>query len=201
MPDSGGAPWDPADRKAAARRIALRRRGERTAGTRREDCVRLTEVARGWPPLQQARTVAAYLPLSDEPDVTDVLADLSAAGSTVLLPVLRPDHDLDWALYAGNDTVVPGAAGTRHPLGPLLAPDAITHADVVLVPGLAVDLHGNRLGRGGGSYDRALSRVPPGVLTAVVVYDDEVLPEVPTEAHDQRVGAALTPSAVLRFPL
>lgn len=72
-------------------------------------------------------------------------------------------------------------------------------ADVVLAPALAVDRLGRRLGRGGGSFDRALARVDPRRALAVV-YDDEVLDHIPAEPHDQRVGGALTPSALLRFP-
>ena len=71
---------------------------------------------------------------------------------------------------------------------------------VVLVPAVAVDRTGLRLGRGGGSYDRALARVGPAILTVAPLYDSEVLPTVPAEPHDQRVRAAATPSdGLLRF--
>ena len=66
-------------------------------------------------------------------------------------------------------------------------------------PALAVDRHGHRLGRGGGYFDRALAAVPPSMSVAVV-YDDEVLDEVPTQPHDRDVGAALTPSALRPLP-
>ncbi|WP_281285858.1 5-formyltetrahydrofolate cyclo-ligase [Nocardioides humi] len=84
------------------------------------------------------------------------------------------------------------------PLGEPLGVDAVATADVVLVPGLAVSTGGLRLGRGGGSYDRALARVPVGTFTCVLLYDDEVLPEVPAEPHDRPVTAAATPSGVVR---
>jgi 5-formyltetrahydrofolate cyclo-ligase len=77
--------------------------------------------------------------------------------------------------------------------------EAIGGADVVVVPGLAVDRTGLRLGRGGGSYDRALGRVPLGTFTCVVLNDDEVLEVVPAAAHDRRVSAAVTEERILRF--
>ena len=78
------------------------------------------------------------------------------------------------------------------------APDLET-ADVVLVPGLAVSARGERLGRGGGSYDRALRRVPVGTFTCVLLYDAEVGVDVPVEPHDRRVTAAVSPSGITRF--
>jgi 5-formyltetrahydrofolate cyclo-ligase len=66
----------------------------------------------------------------------------------------------------------------------------------VLVPALAVDRSGRRLGRGGGSFDRALCRVDRS-RTLALVYDDEVLDEIPAEPHDCRVGGILTPSGLL----
>ena len=65
--------------------------------------------------------------------------------------------------------------------------DAVTRADLVLVPALAVDRGGVRLGRGGGSYDRALARVGPQVPTIALLYDGELLDKVPADGHDQRV--------------
>ncbi len=89
------------------------------------------------------------------------------------------------------------------PSGERLGPDAVTAADVVLLPGLAVDGRGMRLGRGGGSYDRVLARLERvGAHPALVVllYDSEVVDHVPTEAHDRPVRAAVTPSGLHRFP-
>jgi 5-formyltetrahydrofolate cyclo-ligase len=85
------------------------------------------------------------------------------------------------------------------PDGTPLGLDAITDADVILVPALAVDVSGHRLGRGGGSYDRALTRVRPGQTVLGVVHDDEVLDAVPFEPHDRTVEGALTPSGVRYF--
>ena len=149
--------------------------------------------------LRRAASVAAYVSLNGEPGTGPLLDALRAAGKRVLLPVLLRDSDLDWAVYAGPDRLVSARRGLLEPDGEPLGLDAVATADVVLVPGLAVSPTGMRLGRGGGSYDRALGRVPVGTFTCVLLYDDEVGLDVPTEPHDRPVLAAATPSGVVRL--
>jgi len=151
------------------------------------------------PEVRRAATVAAYVSLDGEPGTGPLLDALRAAGKRVVLPVLLPDGDLDWAPYDGPDGLVPASRGLLEPAGPRLGPDAVGTADAVLVPGLAVDAAGVRLGRGGGSYDRALGRVPVGTFTCVLLYDGEVGVPVPVEAHDRAVGWAATPAGVVRL--
>ncbi|MCW2773440.1 MAG: 5-formyltetrahydrofolate cyclo-ligase [Nocardioides sp.] len=149
--------------------------------------------------LRRAASVAAYVSLNGEPGTGPLLDALRAAGKRVLLPVLLPDDDLDWAVYGGPDRLVSARRGLLEPDGEPLGVDAVATADVVLVPGLAVSPTGMRLGRGGGSYDRALGRVPVGTFTCVLLYDGEVGLDVPTEPHDRPVLAAATPSGVIRL--
>ncbi|WP_405742628.1 5-formyltetrahydrofolate cyclo-ligase [Streptomyces sp. NBC_01525] len=151
--------------------------------------------------LAGAGTVAAYVSVGREPSTRALLERLRGAGTRVLLPVLLPDNDLDWAVYEGADLVKAGR-GLLEPAGPRLGPEAVTEADTVLLPGLAVDRRGMRLGRGGGSYDRVLARLERAgahPATVVLLHDGEVLDEVPAEAHDRPVDAAVTPSEVWRF--
>ena len=148
------------------------------------------------PDVRRAATVAAYVSTTGEPGTGPLLDGLRAAGKRVLLPVLLPDDDLDWAVYRGPDELVPARRGLLEPASDPLGPEAIATADVVLVPGLAVSADGLRLGRGGGSYDRALGRVPVGTFTCILLYDDEVGLDVPTEPHDRPVLFAATPSGV-----
>jgi len=151
------------------------------------------------PELRRAATVAAYVSVGREPGTGPLLAALAAAGKRVILPLLQPDDDLDWAVYRGPDSLVPARRGLLEPVGAPLGPDAIGTADCVIVPGLAVDRTGLRLGRGGGSYDRALGRVPVGTFTCVVLQASEVRDEVPADAHDRRVTAVVTEDGVIRF--
>ena len=147
----------------------------------------------------RAATVAAYVSVGREPGTGVLIDALAAAGKRVILPLLQPDNDLDWAVYAGPESLAPARRGLLEPLGPALGPDAIATADVVIVPGLAADRTGLRLGRGGGSYDRALGRVPVGTFTCVVLNDEELLDQVPAAPHDRGVGAAVTEERLVRF--
>lgn len=144
--------------------------------------------------LRGAETVAGFLPFGSEPcaTATPSLPDaLRAAGLRVLLPVLLPDLDLDWAGYDGRLT--PAGRGLREPVGPRLGLAAIAMVDAVVVPAVAVDRVGVRLGRGGGSYDRALARVPAGVPLIVPLYESEWVARLPSDSHDRTVTAVLTP--------
>jgi 5-formyltetrahydrofolate cyclo-ligase len=151
------------------------------------------------PEVRRAATVAAYVSTATEPGTGVLLDALVDAGKRVILPALLPDDDLDWAAYEGEASLLPARRGILEPAGPRLGVDAVATADVVLVPGLAVSPEGVRLGRGGGSYDRALARVPAGTFTCVLLHDGEVGRDVPVESHDRRVAAAATPSGVIRF--
>jgi len=150
--------------------------------------------------VRRAATVAAYVSVGREPGTTLMLDALREAGKRVILPVLLPDLDLDWAVYDGAGSLVRAGRGLLEPAGPRLGVDAVATADAVLVPGLAVSAEGHRLGRGGGSYDRALGRVPVGTFTCVLLHDGEVGRAVPVEPHDRPVTAAVTPTGgVVRF--
>jgi 5-formyltetrahydrofolate cyclo-ligase len=153
------------------------------------------------PEVSAAGTIAAYYSIGTEPDTRRLIFALWKRGSYVVLPVLQPDGDLDWASYEGPDSLAPGPRGLLEPTEPGRGPGTVARADVVLVPALAVDARGYRLGRGGGSYDRALARVGGQVPTIALLYDDELLPTVPTEPHDQRVRLAARPGPGLtRLP-
>ena len=151
------------------------------------------------PEVRRAATVATYVSVGNEPGTSPLIDALQTSGRRVLLPRLLPDNDLDWSAYEGPGTLARAGRGLLEPTGRLLGVEAIAQADVLLVPGLAVDARGNRLGRGGGSYDRALGRVPVGTLTCVLLYDHETGQPVPVEPHDRRVDAAATPSGILRL--
>ena len=156
----------------------------------------VADVALTWEPVRSAATVAAYVSVGSEPGTGLLLDALAAAGKRVLLPVVLPGLDLDWAVYTGRSGLAPAVRGLLEPTAPRLGREAIAQADVVLVPGTGVSPGGVRLGQGGGCYDRALPRIPPGTPVAVVLYDDEVGIAVPAEPHDVRVGFALTASGV-----
>jgi 5-formyltetrahydrofolate cyclo-ligase len=176
---------------AARRHLPLSALGERARA--------LADQVAALPEVQRAATVAAYVSVSSEPGTGPLLDRLQALGKRVILPLLRPDNDLDWTTYAGPDDLHTARRGLLEPGGRPLGPDAVATADVVLVPGLAVGADGSRLGRGGGSYDRVLGRVPVGTFVCVLLNSEEVLDAVPREAHDRAVGAVATELGVTRF--
>lgn len=145
------------------------------------------------PELTTASTVAAYASATHEPGTWPLLEALHAEGVRILLPVIRPDLDLDWADYDAGSWAV-GRFGIREPAGARLGLQAITTAEVVICPGVAGDRAGNRLGKGGGSFDRALGRLDPAVPRLLLLYDEEVLDGVPAAPHDQPVDVLVTPT-------
>jgi 5-formyltetrahydrofolate cyclo-ligase len=126
--------------------------------------------------------VAAYEPMRTEPGSLELLGELHARGATVLVPVTLPDRDLDWVQWT------PTGLGERQGV------DAIARAELVLAPALAVAQDGTRLGRGGGSYDRALARCATDAVLAALVFGGEVVDELPHDEWDVAVHAAVTPS-------
>ncbi|MFG2128624.1 5-formyltetrahydrofolate cyclo-ligase [Streptomyces sp. NPDC048751] len=188
------------------RRELLQVRRRLTPDVVRTSAARLAEHALELPEVAHAGTVAAYVSVGSEPGTLALLDTLRARGVRVLLPVLLPDNDLDWGVYGGEGSLArvqhSGKMALLEPAGERLGPDAVTGADVVLLPGLAVDARGMRLGRGGGSYDRVLARLEraearPALV--VLLYDSEVVARVPEEPHDRPVRAVVTPSGVRRF--
>ena len=178
---------------AARRHLPLTVLGERA----RSLATHLSQV----PEVRRAATVAAYVSVSSEPGTGPLLDLLRESGKRVVLPLLQPDGDLDWASYDGPGTLHTARRGLLEPSGPGLGRDTLATADAVLVPGLAVDRSGNRLGRGGGSYDRALARVPVGTFVCVLLHSEEVLDAVPCDTHDRRVNAVATELGVTHLPV
>lgn len=124
--------------------------------------------------------VAAYEPLRTEPGSVELLAALTDLGVRVLVPITLTDHDLDWTVWGGDGS----------PLGVV----AVSVAQAVLVPALAVARDGTRLGRGGGSYDRALGRTAPRAPVVALLFDGELVDDLPREAWDRPVTDVVTPS-------
>ena len=190
------------DRKASLRRRMLARREELDVKDLAAAARALAGVVLGIPEVATARCVASYVSIGREPGTRHLLDVLAGRGVLVLVPVLLADGDLDWAEYDSSDALEPAARGLLEPAGPRLGVGALARADVVLTPALAVDRSGARLGRGGGSFDRALARVKPGALVTALLHDGELLPpreRVPVEAHDVPVHAAAQPIGLTRL--
>lgn len=149
-------------------------------------------------------SVCAYISGGNEPPTGPLLEALVAAGFLVYVPVCEPDFQLSWTRWQpGADLARSALAPVMEPVGPRFAFKLLGHVGAILVPALAVDSSGVRLGQGGGYFDRFLAALPsgtqpgrPGVPLAAVVHDDEVFPAglLPHDSHDAAVAFALTPS-------
>ena len=146
---------------------------------------------------RRAASIAAYVSVGREPGTGRLIEELLARNRRVIAPVVLPDLDLDWADAASG--LAPARYGLLEPVGPRLGVEAIATPDLVLVPGMACSPTGDRLGQGGGCYDRALARIPVGTPVVVVLYDHEVGLPVPVEPHDRPVTHALSPSGLRRL--
>jgi 5-formyltetrahydrofolate cyclo-ligase len=180
--------------KSALRRRLLAARAKLTEEERAAAGRALRDAVLALPQTQMAGTVASYFSIGSEPGTHGLVYALWKRGSYVLLPLLRPDMDLDWASYEGPDSLRPGPRGLAEPAAAARGPGAVASADLVIIPALAVARNGVRLGRGGGSYDRALARMGTQVPTIALIYDGELLDYVPAGPHDQRVRLAARPS-------
>jgi 5-formyltetrahydrofolate cyclo-ligase len=169
-------------------------RDERAAATE-GITARLTELTRAL----CARSVSCYLSATDEPNTRPFANWARAAGIRVLFPITRTDGLLDWTTATDDDEEVLGIAGVPEPIGALLGPIAINDVDLIIVPAASVDATGMRLGWGRGYYDKTLGsmeRCPPvyGVL-----FDSELVDEVPRERHDQAIDGVVTPTRIVEF--
>lgn len=192
---------DVEDVKARWRRdleAARRDRGE----SRRAELSR-DLAAQALPLLAGRTTVAAFVPYGTEPDVLVLLDELHRHGVRVLVPKLGPGLARDWAEFLGSADLAERAP--RRPLepsGPALPPEVLGAAQAVLVPALAVDRRGARLGRGAGWYDRALPHAHPDAPVAATVFDEEFLEDtvLPAAAHDVPVTHVVTPARLVALP-
>ena len=133
------------------------------------------------PEIHSAQVIASFQSYGDEPDTFDLHASLKSSGKKILLPRMNPDKSLTW-LHEGDEVGV----------------ELLNSIDLVIVPALAIDMRGVRLGQGGGSYDRALPRF--NAWKIALIHHGELTSEpMPVEEHDAKVDAAATPDLVVRF--
>ncbi|GAA5089815.1 5-formyltetrahydrofolate cyclo-ligase [Nocardia iowensis] len=176
--------------KHAWRTEILARRAAMTPEEHAADAVALVAAARA---LEAGGWVCAYVPVRGEPGSTQVLDALRQAGARVLVPVTGPPGPLNWTEYTGRASLRRARFGLLEPTGEPLPTKAVGWAELILVPALAVDRRGVRLGRGAGYYDRTLAAARPDARLVAVVRDDELVDRLPEEPHDLRMGWALTP--------
>jgi 5-formyltetrahydrofolate cyclo-ligase len=144
-----------------------------------------------------ATRVACYLSTPDEPPTRAFIDWALASGLTVFLPVSREDGLMDWAPYDGGLEAV-DQTGMPIPTSDVLGPRALQEADLIIIPAASIALDGMRLGWGRGYFDRTLGSLTTEALVYGVVFDPEVVDDVPREKHDQPVDGVVTPTRIIR---
>lgn len=181
-----------ADRKAALRAAALDARRRLTPTTRSTASHLVASRLLALPRLTAARTVAVYAATPTELDLAPYIAELWQRGVCTLLPRAHGDV-LELALHKPDSELVTGPHGVREPRGPAVPGDEL---DAVIVPAVAFDPRGNRLGHGGGHYDRLLGDLPVRVRRVGVAFSCQIVPSVPVEPHDEAVDVVVTESRI-----
>jgi 5-formyltetrahydrofolate cyclo-ligase len=188
---------DLSHQKRALRAELRERRRIMTSSERQAATTNLTEHLATLTRSVNARSVAAYLPTTDEPNIRGYLSWAEKEGIRVLTPISRDDGLLDWVVSTGDETE--GQFGWPEPVGELLGPIAINDVDLIIVPAASVDRTGMRMGWGRGYFDRTLGSMEKCPPVYAVIFDSELVDSVPTEVHDKRVDGVVTPNTIVTF--
>ena len=144
--------------------------------------------------LKTATNVASYISYEFEPETSDINQRLIEDGKKVFLPRLLENNDIQWVSWDGSLENLTKNEKIYEPIGSAVE----VVLDVIILPALHVDRMGNRLGQGGGSYDRALSRSK--AFKIALLHHGELTSEIlPVQPHDEKVDAAATPGIIVRF--
>ena len=144
---------------------------------------------------KEVSKIGSYISYEFEPETSDVNQRVISSGKTLFLPRLLKDNDLEWVAWDGDNSKLKKSGKTLEPVGEAVEDIQL---DVIILPALHVDRSGNRLGQGGGSYDRFLARTD--AWTIALLHRGELTSEMlPVEPHDQKIKAAATPEIIVRF--
>lgn len=141
-----------------------------------------------------ATSISCFLSAQTEPGTHDFITAATARGIRVLLPITRTDGLLDWAVADPDGDIAEGLFGMPEPVGELLSPLAVNDVDLLIIPAAAVDHTGMRLGWGRGYFDKTLGSMENCPPVYAVIFDSELVDEVPRDLHDQPVTGVVTPT-------
>lgn len=184
--------------KRALRAELRERRRTRTSVERAAATEGFTQNLKKLATENNARFIACYLSAPNEPNTREFLNWATAEGIRVLLPIAREDGLLDWTTGDGESEVI-GPDGVPEAVGEVLGPLVINDVDLILVPAAAVDGSGLRLGWGRGYFDKTLGSMEKCPPVFAIIFDDELIEEVPREIHDQPVNGVVTPTTIHTF--
>lgn len=186
-----------ADAKRALRADLRERRQQRSEASRAEDAAGLKAQLDALVERTGARSISCFLSTPTEPGTHDFIRDAVARGIRVLLPITRSDGLMDWAVADPEGEIAEGLYGVPEPVGEVLSPLAVNDVDLLIVPAAAVDRTGMRLGWGRGYFDKTIGSMQHCPPVYAVVFDAEILDDVPRDVHDQPVSGVVTPTQTL----
>lgn len=169
-----------------------------TPPERTDASARIAAVLLGLPEFASAGSILLYVPIAREPDLRGAIESARKRGARILLPRSRREPATIEVVPLGSESLKelrPDELGVPAPGGPAADPAAI---ELAIVPGLAFDGHGGRLGRGGGYYDRLLALLPASARTIGVCFERQVVATVPRDAHDRCVDRVVHESGPLQ---
>jgi 5-formyltetrahydrofolate cyclo-ligase len=143
------------------------------------------------------RSMSCFLSTTTEPGTREFVDAAVSRGIRVLLPITRNDGLLDWSVATPDLDIAEGLFGLPEPVGELLGPIAVNDVDLLVIPAAAVDRSGMRMGWGRGFFDKTIGSMEGCPPVYAVVYDSEILDDVPSDIHDQRVTGVVTPTQTL----
>ncbi|WP_236683746.1 5-formyltetrahydrofolate cyclo-ligase [Demequina flava] len=194
----------PEDAKAHLRASVRKARAHRSIRRNEELAEALRDQVLQLPSVDNAQCVSVYASRPHEPGTLPLISALHDRGVRVLIPCLGDGLQRGWGEYNGADDLIERAPGRPpEPSGNFLPSEALEQADVVVVPALAVDLVGTRLGQGGGWYDRALTYARPDAPVVALTFTSEFHSDgtvLPREPHDRPVNAVITPQGITSLP-
>ena len=184
--------------KRILRGTMLAWRGGLSEEERRAAALGLVETWRYEQPVEPPAVVAGFWPMAEELDIRPLMIELINQGCQLALPVVvAKKQPLVFRAWRPGDPLEAGAFGTLQPT----ARRAVVEPEVLIVPLLAVDEEGWRLGYGGGFYDRTLEalRARKRVIAVGVAFNEQIVPEVPHDPNDQRLDWLLTDKRACAF--
>lgn len=161
---------------------------------------KITQKILALPEFSKAKTIMVYIAFRNEVDTQEIIQEALAQGKRIVVPVSRrQEHKIipaEIRNYPADLQV--GTYGILEPKPEAFYPVDPTEIDLVLIPGVAFDERGYRLGYGAGYYDRFLRLLRPDVMTAALAYELQILSDVYPESHDQKVGLIITEERIIK---
>ncbi len=182
------------DAKRALRADLRERRQQRSEAARAEDARGVKVQLDALIARLGATSVSCFLSTPTEPGTHEFITDAVARGIRVLLPITRADGLMDWAVAESDGDIAEGLFGMPEPVGEVLSPLAVNDVDLLIIPAAAVDHSGMRLGWGRGYFDKTIGSMQSCPPVYAVVFDSELVDEVPRDVHDQPVTGVVTPT-------